>query len=84
MASLEEMFAQVDAQHDEIVELEQALVRIPSVNSGFMPTGDETPVCEYIRDWLAEDGIAAEILEVRAQSRQHHRAHGGGGAARRG
>ena len=63
MASLEEMFAQVDAQHDEIVELEQALVRIPSVNSGFMPTGDETPVCEYIRDWLAEDGIAAEILE---------------------
>ena len=39
MASLEEMFAQVDAQHDEIVELEQALVRIPSVNSGFMPTG---------------------------------------------
>ncbi len=63
MASLEEMFAQVDAQHDEIVELEQALVRIPSVNSGFMPTGDETPVCEYIRDWLAEDGIASEILE---------------------
>ena len=63
MASLEEMFAQVDAQHDEIVELEQALVRIPSVNSGFMPTGDETPVCEYIRDWLAEDRIASEILE---------------------
>ena len=63
MASLEEMFAQVDAQHDEIVELEQALVRIPSVNSGFMPTGDETPVCEYIRDWLAEDGITSEILE---------------------
>ena len=27
-----------------------------------MPTGDETPVCEYIRDWLAEDGIESEIL----------------------
>ncbi len=63
MVSLDDMFAQVDAQRDEIVELEQALVRIPSVNSGFMPTGDETPVCEYIRDWLAEDGIASEILE---------------------
>ena len=62
MTTLEELFAQVDAQRDEIIALEQALVRIPSVNSGFMPTGDETPVCEYIRDWLAEDGIQSEIL----------------------
>ena len=62
MPTLEELFAQVDAQRDEIIALEQALVRIPSVNTGFMPTGDETPVCEYIRDWLAEDGIQSEIL----------------------
>ena len=62
MPTLEELFAQVDAQRDEIIALEQTLVRIPSVNTGFMPTGDETPVCEYIRDWLAEDGIQSEIL----------------------
>ena len=62
MSTLEELFAQVDAQRDEIIALEQTLVRIPSVNTGFMPTGDETPVCEYIRDWLAEDGIESEIL----------------------
>ena len=62
MPTLEELFAQVDAQRDEIIALEQTLVRIPSVNTGFMPTGDETPVCEYIRDWLAEDGISSEIL----------------------
>ena len=62
MPNLEELFAQVDAQRDEIIALEQALVRIPSVNTGFMPTGDETPVCEYIRDWLAEDGIRSEII----------------------
>ena len=62
MPTLEELFAQVDEQREEIIALEQALVRIPSVNSGFMPTGDETPVCEYIRDWLAEDGIQSEIL----------------------
>ena len=62
MPTLEELFAQVDAQREEIIALEQTLVRIPSVNSGFMPTGDETPVCEYIRDWLAEDGIQSEIL----------------------
>ena len=62
MPTLEELFAQVDAQRDEIIALEQALVRIPSVNTGFMPSGDETPVCEYIRNWLAEDGIQSEIL----------------------
>ena len=62
MPTLEELFAQVEAQREEIIALEQTLVRIPSVNTGFMPTGDETPVCEYIRDWLAEDGISSEIL----------------------
>ena len=62
MPTLQELFAQIDAQREEIIALEQALVRIPSVNSGFMPTGDETPVCEYIRDWLAQDGIRSEIL----------------------
>ena len=39
------------------------LVGIPSVNTGFMPTGNETPVCEYVRDLLARDGIHADILE---------------------
>lgn len=63
MPNLDELFAQVDAQRDDIIALEQALVQIPSVNTGFMPTGDETPVCEYIRDWLAQDGIQSEILE---------------------
>ena len=63
MPDLDELLAQVDGARDEIIALEQALVRIPSVNTGFMPTGDETPVCEYARDRLAEDGIRAEILE---------------------
>ena len=63
MPDLEDLFSQVDAAQDDIIALEQALVRIPSVNSGFMPTGDETPVCEYARDWLAQDGIQSEILE---------------------
>ena len=64
MPDIQELFAQVDAQRDEIIALERALVQIPSVNTGFMPTGDETPVCEYIRDWLKEDGIESEILEA--------------------
>ena len=64
MPDLEELLAQVDAERDEIVRLAQELVRIPSVNSGFMPTGNETPVCEFARGWLAEDGIESEILEA--------------------
>ena len=63
MPNLEDLFRQVDDAQDDIVALEQALVRIPSVNTGFMPTGDETPVCELARDFLAEDGIQSEILE---------------------
>ena len=63
MPDLDSLMAQVDAASEEIIALEQALVRIPSVNTGSMPTGDETPVCEFIRDRLAEDGIASEILE---------------------
>lgn len=62
--TLDELLSQVDALRDEIVSLEQALVRVPSENSGFMPTGEETPVCELVRDWLAEDGIRSEILEA--------------------
>ena len=63
MPDLPELFRQVDAARDDIIALEQALVRIPSVNTGFMPTGDETPVCELARDFLAQDGVRSEILE---------------------
>ena len=62
MPDLRAIFAQIDNMEDEIVALHRDLVQMPSVNTGFMPTGDETPVCEYIRDWLAEDGIESEIL----------------------
>ncbi len=63
MPDLTDLFHQVDQAENDIIALEQALVRIPSVNTGFMPTGDETPVCELARDFLAEDGIESEILE---------------------
>ncbi len=63
MPDLTDLFRQVDQAENDIIALEQALVRIPSVNTGFMPTGDETPVCELARDFLAEDGIPSDILE---------------------
>ena len=63
MPNLDQMLQQIDDLEDELVALEQALVKIPSVNTGFMPTGDETPVCNYISDWLSMVGIESEILE---------------------
>ena len=63
MADLDELLAQVDRSSEEILAVHRDLVGIPSVNTGFMPTGNETPVCEYVRDLLARDGIHADILE---------------------
>ena len=63
MPDLDDLLAQLDRSADEIMSVHRDLVSIPSVNTGFMPTGNETPVCEYARDLLARDGISAEILE---------------------
>ena len=63
MPNLDELLNQVDAARDDIVALEQDLIRIPSVNTGSMPTGNETAVCEFVRGWLAEDGVKCRILE---------------------
>ncbi len=63
MPNLESLLDQVDEMRGEIVALEQDLVRIPTVNTGSMPTGNETEACRYIEKWLAEDGIASETIE---------------------
>ena len=63
MPDLKSLLDQVDELRDEIISLEQDLVRIPTVNTGFMPTGNETEVCNYMKDWLAEHGIDSEIIE---------------------
>ena len=62
MPSLQSLLDQVESSTNEIVELEQTLVRIPSVNTGFMPTGGETAVAEFIRDWLSGERLESEIL----------------------
>ncbi len=62
MPSLQSLLDQVELATNEIVELEQALVRIPSVNTGFMPTGGETAVAEFASDWLGVEGFNSQIL----------------------
>ncbi len=62
MPSLQSLLDQVEAATNEIVELERSLVKIPSVNAGFMPTGGETAVAEFMADWLRDEGLDSEIL----------------------
>lgn len=63
MATRTALLASVEAAREEIIALCQDLVRIPSINTGMMPTGDETPAAVILREKLATAGIAAEILE---------------------
>ena len=63
MTFFNNLLSQVDDIHDEIITLEQDLVKIPSVNTGKMPTGNETQVCEYIHKWLKKHDISSEIIE---------------------
>lgn len=63
MSDILQLLEQIDESKNELIELEQALVRIPSINTGVMPTGNETKVCEFISEWLSRDGINSEILE---------------------
>lgn len=60
---LPRLLAQVDGLREEIVGFHRAIVRFETVNTGAMPTGNETPCAEYIRGRLAAEGIAGELLE---------------------
>ncbi len=63
MTKVEEMFREFESCRDELVAFHQGIVRIPTVNTGVMPTGSETEACKFIQDKLSKDGIASEILE---------------------
>ncbi|MFQ5875629.1 MAG: M20 family metallopeptidase [Dehalococcoidia bacterium] len=63
MVTLASLLAEVDKAHDEIISLERDLVRIPTVNTGVMPTGDESEACKFLNDKLAQEGITGETLE---------------------
>ena len=63
MSQLNSLLTQVDQNFDELLNLHRDLVRIPSVNTGFMPTGNETEAADYANQWLGQRGISSEILE---------------------
>lgn len=62
MDKLQKLLNIVDDSVEEIVELEQELVRIPSINTGVMPTGNESEVCDFISDILNKEGITSKLL----------------------
>lgn len=62
MPILEQLFGMVDAHAEEVVGLLVDLIRFETVNTGVMPTGNELPLCRYVQERLAGEGIAAEIL----------------------
>ena len=63
MQNYDSLFSQVDSLRDEIIELERSMVQIPTVNTGVMPTGNETALCDYVHNWLSLEGITSEIIE---------------------
>lgn len=63
MVTRERLLALVDGARDEIISLCQDLVRVPTVNTGVMPTGNETAAAKILRDKLAAAGIQGAIFE---------------------
>ena len=63
MDKFKELTAQVDNYIDEIIQLEQELIKIESVKTRIMPTGNETEACEYVRNWFSKYNIQSSILE---------------------
>jgi acetylornithine deacetylase/succinyl-diaminopimelate desuccinylase-like protein len=61
--TLRDLFASLEESSTELIELTQELVAVPSINTGVMPTGNETPACEVIQRKLTDNGIDSEILE---------------------
>ena len=59
----DDVLALVDNTRDEIVRLCQDLVRLPTVNTGVMPTGNEALAAQLLQRTLAEHGISSEIFE---------------------
>ncbi len=62
MLALDSLLRLADEHADEAVGLLSDLIRFETVNTGIMPTGNELPLCRYVQERLAAEGIAAEIL----------------------
>lgn len=77
------LLASVDDARDEIVDLLQQLVRVPTVNTGPRPdTGNESAACDLLRTKLSAEQIDHEVHES-APGRGNLIAHMGPAGGRR-
>ena len=64
MTEMDRLLASVDDARDEIVDLLQQLVRVPTVNMGPRPdTGNESAACDVLHPKLEADKIEVEVHE---------------------
>jgi acetylornithine deacetylase/succinyl-diaminopimelate desuccinylase-like protein len=56
--------------HDEVIEVAQALIRCDTTNAREPGLGNETLCAEYLQDYLARNGVEAELV-----AREPHRAN---------
>ena len=61
--ALQKLFDMVDEATDELVQLQQELVRIQSVNTGAPESGNETEVCRLLEKRFSAEGIVNTTLE---------------------
>lgn len=61
--SVSKVLAAADAARDELIAIHRDIVRIPTVNTGVMPTGNEADVCAYLTRFFEREGIASETHE---------------------
>ena len=61
--ALQKLFDMVDEATDELVQLQQELVRIQSVNTGAPDSGNETEVCHLLEKRFSAEGIDNTTLE---------------------
>jgi acetylornithine deacetylase/succinyl-diaminopimelate desuccinylase-like protein len=64
---LQKLFDMVDEATDELVGLQQELVRIESVNTGAPDSGNETEVCRLLAQRFNAEGISNLTLESAPQ-----------------
>ncbi len=55
--NLNQVLAQVDRAEEEIIQFCQSLIRLETVNTGQMPTGNETVACQFLSRYLKDSGI---------------------------
>src|SRR5260370_22513908 len=63
------LLANVEEAREEIVAVARDLVRLETVNTGLMPTGDETVACELLSRKLRGEGIGDVEIVARDPER---------------